>query len=288
MQFKHLCLDSIAALHNACLLKISRHIVDNIKTSQALKLGTVHANLKPRRRWCQGTTYAQGSHCWSNHPDTRDQKHGACCQNRNLAVTLFLACFPFNHVDLAYQAEVWPGKFSLSSFPPTAPYALHGATSGLLDLLYLKKVSKSDHPFLNQCSNIIKNGISTVIQKPSEGRCSAHLDSCAERPGSEIKVAEVVGRFSKSAGFLDIPVWYPVQDQLSGAVSLPINLQMIQTSKLGCVDHPLENRRKWLKPQVLGVSTENSNTQGKPSCTFFSLHSFCHQLQRIICLVQRD
>lgn len=155
MRFKHLWLSSSAALHNACLLKINRHLVANLKASQALKSGNVHANLKPQGSCCQCTTYAQQSCNWSNHPEERDHKYRVCCLNRNLAVILFLTCFSFNHVDLACQAEVWQGKYShLPSLPPLPTGRVCNAVSGNASLspFHLKEVSNPDHPLLGPVS----------------------------------------------------------------------------------------------------------------------------------------
>lgn len=158
----HLCLDSSAALCNACQLKINRHTAANLKASQALELHTVHANLEPQRSCYHCTSYAQQAFSWSNHPEAGQQKHRACYLNRNLAVMVFLHCFSFIHVNLACQAEAWPGKCSyLLSLPlhPTGSVCnvLCGASSGNMCLSphHLKEIGNPGYPFLEHCFSII-------------------------------------------------------------------------------------------------------------------------------------
>lgn len=102
MEFMHPCLESSAALCNACQLKINRHLAANLKASQALELCSVHANLEPQTGCYHCTSYAQQAFSWSNHPGVREQKHRACYLNRSLAFILFLYCFTFKR---ACQAE---------------------------------------------------------------------------------------------------------------------------------------------------------------------------------------
>lgn len=125
MQFTRLCPDSSAALCNACQLKINRHLVANLKASQALELHSVHANLEPQTGCYHCTSYAQQAFSWSNHPGVREQKHRDCYLNRNLEFMLFLHCFTFKHV----HAKLSPH--------------------------HLKEIGKPGCPFLEHCFNVI-------------------------------------------------------------------------------------------------------------------------------------
>ena len=153
MQFKHLCLDSSAALHNACLLKINRHLAVNLKASQAPKLGTLHANLKPQRSWYQCTTYAH-LHLEPSSRDKGPEMQGVLFEQKSCSYTFssaFLLTMWILHARLRYGQR---NTLRLPSLPlhPAGIFCnvFYRATSGNVgpNPLHLKEVSNPDHALL--------------------------------------------------------------------------------------------------------------------------------------------
>lgn len=116
MQFVHLCPDSSAALCNACQLKINRHLVANLKPSQAVELRTVHSNLEPQRSCYHCTSYAQQAFSWSEHPGAMSRNARPVIWTEILQLRSFLTVFLLTMCIL--HAKLRPGQAnSLIFFP---------------------------------------------------------------------------------------------------------------------------------------------------------------------------